>query len=236
VGRSGSGKSTIASTLFRLVEAEGGRVAVGGADTARLGLARLRGSRAVIITQEPSVQRASLRANLDAQGLCSDEAVWGVLQAVGLQSLVGGGAEGGSGGGGGGGGHSSAAIAAALAAAVEPTSLSIGQRQLLCLARALLRQPTLLVLDEATASCDAVSDALIMRVVRERLPSATVLCIAHRLDAVARADLVLVVEAGRAAACGSPRALLADPSSPLTALLRDAGPAVEAAVRAACGV
>ena len=222
VGRSGSGKSTLAAALFRVLELDGGAIRVGGDDVRGLGLARLRGARAVIIPQEPAVARGSLRANVDGGGGASDAAVWAALADVGLDALFS--ARSGS-----------ASVAAALSAPLDPATLLVGQRQLLCLARALLRQPRVLVLDEATASVDAATDARIMACVsRARAQhGVTVLCIAHRLDAAARADLVLVVDAGRAAEFGRPRELLARGDGAFAALARAAGPAAEAALRAA---
>jgi ABC-type multidrug transport system fused ATPase/permease subunit len=224
VGRSGSGKSSLAAALFRVIELEGGVIRVGGDDVAGLGLARVRGAQCVIIPQEPAVARGSLRANVDAGGAASDASVWAALANVGLDSLFS--ARSGS-----------ASVAAALAAPLDPATLSVGQRQLLCLARALLREPRVLVLDEATASVDGATDARIMTCVHAARAARgmTVVCIAHRLDAAARADRVLVVDGGRAAEFGAPAALLERADGAFAGLVRAAGPAAEARLRSLAG-
>jgi ABC-type multidrug transport system fused ATPase/permease subunit len=239
VGRSGSGKSTLAAALFRTVEIEGGSIRVDGEDIAQLGLGRVRGGRAVIIPQEPSVWRGTLRANLDPRGVASDADVWAALVSVQLDALFGS-ARAGAGAPGvyAGADAGDDAVdarrrAAALAAPVDPATLSVGQRQLLCLARAMLRRPTLLVLDEATASVDGATEARIMGVVsRERALGVTVVNIAHRLDAAMGADFVLVVDAGRAADFGTPKELLARDAGHFAALVRAGGAEREAALRA----
>ena len=241
VGRSGSGKSTLAAALFRTVEIEGGSVHVDGDDISQLGLCRVRGGRSVIIPQEPSVWRGTLRANLDPRGVASDAEVWAALASVQLDSLFG--SVGGSVARGGGDSEGAVGVAeeadnvarsqsAALAAAVDPATLSVGQRQLLCLARAMLRRPSLLVLDEATASVDAATEARIMGIVfHERAQGMTVINIAHRLDAAMVADFVLVVDAGRAADFGTPKDLLSK-GGHFTELVSAAGREREDALRA----
>lgn len=219
VGRSGSGKSTLAAALFRIVETGEGSIKVDGDDIKTMGLAQVRGAHAVIIPQEPSVFRGTLRANLNprerdgSEAKIDDDRLWAALASVGLDSLFPAGAD----------------VSAALSAAVVPTTLSVGQRQLLCLARALLRQPSLLVLDEATASVDPATDSAIMSHVDRLRATAgsTIICIAHRLDAAMRADFVLVVDGGRAAEFGPPSQLLQNGDGYFSGLVKAAGAARE---------
>ena len=220
VGRSGSGKSTLAAAIFRIVESEvTGSILIDGDNIANLGLSQLRGARAVIIPQEPSVFRGSLRINVDPNSTSDDASVWAALKGVGLDGLFPSGGK--------------IDVAVALMAPLDPSTLSMGQRQLLCLARALLRRPTLLVLDEATASVDPSTDEAIMNhVARVRALGTTVICIAHRLDAAVRADAVLVIEKGRVAEYGSPSDLLKRIDGAFTTLVKAAGPEREAILRA----
>lgn len=111
-------------------------------------------------------------------------------------------------------------------------NFSLGQRQLVCMARCVLRPSRLLVLDEATAAMDLATDALIQRTVRRAFRGRTTLTIAHRLDTIIRSDRVLAMDRGRVREFGAPPALLADPSSMLSRLVDDAGPAASAALRA----
>jgi ABC-type multidrug transport system fused ATPase/permease subunit len=249
VGRTGSGKSTIAAALFRLVEVAAGAVEVDGADVRSVGLSGVRGGAMACVPQDPVLFHGDLRSNLDPFGASTDEEVWGALEAVHLADVfrgapAAGKAAGGGGGGGGGGAPlppppSSSprpvVVGGGLSTPVTEDSLSLGQKQLLCLGRALLRNPRVLVLDEATASVDAATDRAILRVVRERFTErgVTVLCIAHRLHTVIEAHRVLVMEKGKQAEFGSPHALLADEGGVFAGLVRACGPAVEASLRAA---
>ena len=200
VGRTGSGKSTLMLALFRILEAEAGSIAIDGVDVATLGLHDLRSRLAVIPQDAQLFAGASVRDNVDPGGRAGDEQVWAALARVQLADVVR--ALGGDGGAGG------------LDARVQDGSFSAGQRQLLCFARALVRQPRLLVLDEATASTDALTDGVLQRMLRgPDFAATTMLVIAHRVATVADADRVLVLDAGAVVEYGPPSELLADPAS-----------------------
>ena len=187
VGRTGAGKSSLMVALFRMVELSGGRVLIDGQDISKIGLRHLRQA-VSIIPQDPVLFATSLRRNLDPFDSYTDAQVADALALVGLSidekyPLYHPVAEGGS-------------------------NLSVGERQLCCIARALLRKPKLLVLDEATASIDGASDARIQEMIRVNFKGATVLTIAHRLHTIADYDRVLVMADGKVAEFDSPAALL----------------------------
>lgn len=202
VGRTGSGKSSIMQALFRTVEFEGGIIRIDELDTKQIPLEVLR-SRLAIISQDPVIYSTSVRENLDPTNSFSDEQVWAALERCLMRGAV-------------------EALPQKLATAVAERgeSFSVGQRQLLCIARALLREPKLLCMDEATASIDNDSDAEVQEMIRSVFATTTTLTIAHRLNTVLDGDLVMVMRAGQVAECGPPQELLADPQSALSALAR----------------
>ena len=206
VGRTGSGKSSLVLALLRIVEPQSGRVLLDGVDVAHIGLARLRNAFAVI-PQDPFVFAGSLRANLDPFAEHADDALWAALDRVGLKTLV-----------------QADAKKLELPVLDAGANFSLGQRQLLCMARALLRDARCLVLDEATASVDYDTDTLIQKTVREAFKHVTVLTIAHRLISVMDSDRVLVLDAGEVAEFGAPSQLLQRPAGAFSALVNQTGP------------
>ena len=188
VGRTGAGKSSLTVALFRIAPLSGGSVTIDGVDVGKLGLAEAR--RALcIIPQDPVLFCASLRFNVDPFGEYSDERIWSVLEQVGLKECV--------------------LELGGLESALEEggANLSVGNRQLVCVARALLRNPRILVMDEATSSLDAGADARLQAVIRREFAECTCLTIAHRLNTVVDADRICVLDQGEVREVGSPSAL-----------------------------
>ncbi|GLE05595.1 hypothetical protein PINS_up014627 [Pythium insidiosum] len=200
-GRTGAGKSSMLLTLFRLVRCHRGRILIDGVDISQLDLADLR-SRMAIIPQEPVLFAASIRFNLDPTGRFDDATLWNAVAKAHLHDFI-------------------SRLPAKLDTQVLEggENFSLGERQLLCLARAILRRSKILCLDEATASMDHATDALIQRSVRQEFADATVLTIAHRVQTIADYDKVLVLHQGRVAEFGSPRELLAKPSGEFAAMM-----------------
>ena len=213
VGRTGSGKSTLLSLLWRLVPFEG-RALLGGMDLTSLPIATLRSS-LCIVPQEPLLLGGTLRFNLDPWGGSSSDAeLEAAIEKCGLraslQQQLGPAAP----------ALDHAPTAAAAAAALSPSLLdmhieeggknfSLGQQQLVCLSRAMLRSPPLLALDEATASVDAPTHALLQAALKNGFPRTTVILVAHKLDSVLGCDQVLVLSQGKAVEMGPPQELLA---------------------------
>uniref|UniRef100_A0AAR2L6N4 ATP-binding cassette, sub-family C (CFTR/MRP), member 2 n=1 Tax=Pygocentrus nattereri TaxID=42514 RepID=A0AAR2L6N4_PYGNA len=204
VGRTGAGKSSLTNCLFRIMEAAEGRILIDGVDIARLGLHDLR-SRLTIIPQDPVLFSGTLRMNLDPFEKYSDEDIWKVLELAHLKDFVGG-------------------LAAGLQHEVAEggENLSVGQRQLLCLARALLRKSRILILDEATAAVDLETDNLIQTTIRREFAHCTVLTIAHRINTILDSSRVMVLDAGKIVEFDSPATLL-QKQGQFFALARDSG-------------
>ncbi|KAG2454612.1 hypothetical protein HYH02_000453 [Chlamydomonas schloesseri] len=190
VGRTGSGKSSLIVALFRLVEPQQGQMLLDGIDLRSLALGPARTALSAI-PQEPVLFSGTVRSNLDPFDSHTDPELWAALGVVALKDYVKG--------------------LGGLSAPVAEGggNFSVGQRQLVCVARALLRKPRLLVADEATASVDPETDGLIQRAIRTHFKSATVLAIAHRLNTILDSDLVLLMDAGRVAEFGPVQQLLA---------------------------
>lgn len=181
VGRTGAGKSSILSVLFRLYSYEG-RISIDGRDIRSIPLGDLRASLSVI-PQDPVLFCASLRHNLDPFGQYSDEQIWRALEVVKLSD------------------HVAEDLPARLEHQISEggRNFSVGQRQLVCLARAILKASKVLLIDEATANVDLETDSLIQLLIRKQFASSTVITIAHRLETVLDYDRIMVLDDGRIA-------------------------------------
>jgi len=190
VGRTGSGKSSLLVALFRLVEPCGGSIVVDGVDLSQIESNEIR-SHFSIIPQDAFLFQGTFKYNLDPHGLYTDEELWRALEYVQLKGVV-------------------ERMPSQLLAQITETgnNLSTGQKQLLCMARALLKRPKLICLDEATASVDLESDFLIQSVIRTQFAGSTVLTIAHRLNTILDYDLIVVMENGLVAELGTPEELI----------------------------
>ncbi|XP_033954626.1 ATP-binding cassette sub-family C member 4-like [Pseudochaenichthys georgianus] len=192
VGRTGAGKSSLVSALFRLAEPQG-KIYIDGVLTSEIGLHDLR-TKMSIIPQDPVLFTGSMRKNLDPFGQYSDEDLWRALEEVQLKSVV-----------------EELPRKLETVLAESGSNFSVGQRQLVCLARAVLRQNRILVIDEATANVDPRTDELIQKTIRDKFRECTVLTIAHRLNTIIDSDRIMVLDAGRIQAYDAPYTLLQDP-------------------------
>lgn len=191
IGRTGAGKSSIIATIFRLYPFEG-CIELNGHDSRKMTLRQLRSS-VGIIPQDPVLFAGTIRKNLDPFDEHSDEQLWFALEAVQLRLYF-------------------YKTSARLDYLIEPfgSNMSVGQRQLICLARAIIRKSDILVLDEATANVDPETDAFIQQTIKVQFANCTVLTIAHRLVTIADSDRVLVLDHGQLKQFGEPHELLKD--------------------------
>ncbi|KAK6940597.1 ABC transporter type 1, transmembrane domain [Dillenia turbinata] len=195
VGRTGSGKSTLIQALFRMIEPAEGKIIIDNIDITSIGLHDLR-SRLSIIPQDPTLFEGTIRGNLDPLEEHSDQEIWQALDKSQLGSVV-----------------RQKEQKLDTPVLENGDNWSVGQRQLVALGRALLKQAKILVLDEATASVDTATDNLIQKIIRIEFKECTVCTIAHRLPTIRDSDLVLFLSDGRVAEFDSPTRLLEDKSS-----------------------
>ncbi|XP_069836112.1 ATP-binding cassette sub-family C member 2-like [Dendropsophus ebraccatus] len=204
VGRTGAGKSSLTNCLFRIIEAAGGKIVIDGVDISTIGLHDLR-NKLTIIPQDPVLFSGTLRMNLDPFDQYTDEEIWKALELSHLKPYVEG-------------------LQEKLSYEVSEggENLSVGQRQLVCLARALLRKSKILILDEATAAVDLETDNLIQRTIRSEFADCTVLTIAHRLHTIMDSNKVMMLDSGKIIEYGSPEDLLASQGH-FASMAKDAG-------------
>ncbi|CAM8905998.1 unnamed protein product [Rhodiola kirilowii] len=203
VGRTGSGKTTLIGSLFRLVEPAGGRIVVDGIDISTIGLHDLR-SRFGIIPQDPTLFNGTVRYNLDPLGEHSEYEIWEVLQKCQLLEAV-------------------KEKEAGLDSLVmdDGSNWSMGQRQLFCLGRALLRRSRVLVLDEATASIDNATDLILQKTIRSEFADCTVITVAHRIPTVMDCTMVLAISDGKLVEFDEPMKLMKSEGSLFGQLVKE---------------
>ncbi|NXG29334.1 MRP3 protein, partial [Dromaius novaehollandiae] len=204
VGRTGAGKSSMTLCLFRILEAVKGEIKIDGVKISDIGLHDLR-SKLTVIPQDPVLFSGTLRMNLDPFNKYSDEEIWKALELSHLKRFV-----------------SSQPSMLDYECSEGGENLSVGQRQLVCLARALLRKTRVLVLDEATAAVDLETDDLIQMTIRTQFEDCTVLTIAHRLNTIMDYTRVLVLDKGVIAEFDTPASLIASKGIFYT-MAKDAG-------------
>ncbi|TNM94227.1 hypothetical protein fugu_002403 [Takifugu bimaculatus] len=210
VGRTGAGKSSLVSALFRLVEPEGS-IFIDGVQTSKIGLHQLR-QKMSIIPQDPVLFTDTLRKNLDPFNKHNNEDLWNALEEVQLRSVV-----------------EDLPGKLETVLAESGSNFSVGQRQLVCLARALLRKNRILIIDEATANVDPRTDELIQKTIRDKFRECTVLTIAHRLNTIIDSDRILVLDNGSIQEFDRPLSLLQIDGA-LNKIVQQLGPAEAAAL------
>jgi len=209
VGRTGCGKSTLMLALYRIIEPTQGRIVIDTIDVATIGLRDLR-SRLALVPQDPVIFSGTVRSNLDPFGDAGrglpiserDVPLWSSLERAGLASAI-------------------RALPGQLDTSISEGggNLSAGQRQLLCIARALLRSARILILDEATSSIDTASDAAVQNTISSAFAECTVLTIAHRLHTIISSDRILVLNAGQVMEFDTPAALMKQQGGAFKALV-----------------
>ncbi|XP_061370037.1 ABC transporter C family member 2-like isoform X2 [Gastrolobium bilobum] len=207
VGRTGAGKSSMLNALFRIVELERGRILIDDCDIAKFGLADLRKVLG-IIPQSPVLFSGTVRFNLDPFNEHNDPDLWEALERAHLKDVI---------------RRNSLGLDAEVSEAGE--NFSVGQRQLLSLARALLRRSKILVLDEATAAVDVRTDALIQKTIREEFKSCTMLIIAHRLNTIIDCDRIILLDGGKVLEYDTPEELLSNEGSAFSKMVQSTGAA-----------
>ncbi|CAN6289820.1 unnamed protein product [Urochloa humidicola] len=203
VGRTGSGKSTLIQALFRIVDPTIGQILIDGVDICTTGLHDLR-SRLSIIPQEPTMFEGTIRSNLDPLGEYTDNQIWEALDHCQLGNEV-----------------RKKELKLDSPVIENGENWSVGQRQLVCLGRVILKRSKILVLDEATASVDTATDNLIQKTLRQQFLETTVITIAHRITSVLDSDMVLLLDRGLAIENDTPKKLLEDKSSLFSKLVSE---------------
>nr|UOU03335.1 ATP-binding cassette subfamily C1-4 [Brachionus rubens] len=204
VGRTGAGKSSLTLGLFRILESNYGDIEIDEINIKNIGLHDLR-KKLTIIPQDPVLFSGTLRINLDPFGEYSDTQIWNALEHANLKEFV-----------------KSLDKKLEFECSEGGNNLSVGQRQLICLTRALLRKTKIMILDEATASIDHNTDEIIQSTIRSQFKECTILTIAHRLNTIMDNDRIMVLDKGRLVEFDSPANLLSNISSIFYSMAKDA--------------
>lgn len=215
VGRTGAGKSSLMLGLFRLIEAHTGKCSIDGLDIASLPVTFLR-RHLSMIPQDPVLFSGTVRNNLDPFDLGDrDDRLWAALEQVRLKDHI-------------------AGLDGKLDAPVAEfgANFSVGQKQLICMARALVRDNKILVMDEATSSVDMDTDQVIQHVVRSSFSDCTLLVIAHRINTIIDSNRVMCLKLGQIEEFEHPAVLLRDPTSMLSSLVDEYSEGAAAGLRA----
>ncbi|KAG1715016.1 Multidrug resistance-associated protein 4 [Nymphon striatum] len=194
VGRTGAGKTSLINAIFRLEESTG-RMIIDGIDISKLGLHQLR-KKLTVIPQEPLLFQNTIRYNLDPFGDYCDVKIWEALESVEMKSVI-------------------RELPQQLDTELTEGSfsLSFGQQQLICLARAVLKENRIIILDEATSNVDVITDKIIQRTIRTKFKDFTVITIAHRIHTIIDADVVVVMDNGKVIELDSPKNLVQNNNS-----------------------
>ncbi|CAF3332630.1 unnamed protein product [Rotaria socialis] len=206
IGRTGSGKSSFIQALFQMAILVDGHIQIDNVDIATVELYDVR-NRISIIPQDPVLFHGTMRSNLDQFGHYSDAEIWNALEQVQLKSLV----------------RNSMPNGLLSSVNESGSNLSVGQKQLVCLARAILKKSKILVIDEATANVDNATDELIQRAICDQFKACTVLTIAHRLRTVIDSDRIMVLSNGELVEFDTPETLLSDVQSHFAILVEQTG-------------
>merc|ERR1712176_789865 len=205
VGRTGSGKSTLVQALFRVLESENGSIIIDGVDISTMGLHKLRKQMSVINQTPVLFSGNTIRENLDPFKFFSDDDISEALCDVQMLEAV-----------------NELPQGLNFLVAESGSNFSVGERQLLCLARAILQKSKILVLDEPTANVDSRTEKLLQKAISKSFNGATIISVAHRLDTIIESDLILVLAEGKVIECGCPSDLIANDGS-FASLVNDTG-------------
>jgi len=195
VGRTGSGKSTICMSLFRILEAFEGEIQIDNINIAEIDLKILR-SNLTIIPQDPNLMKGSLKYNIDPLNLYSDELIIEAIKSIGFNYFI-----------------ENSKTGLELMIEENGDNLSVGEKQLICIARAILRKSKIVVMDEATANIDHKTEDIIQKAITNSLKTSTIITIAHRIKTILSYDRIVVLEKGEIIEVGAPSDLIKDESS-----------------------